>query len=118
MRIKYNKPFHIPRRLGDKFRVIVGIKGVRYIKGKGFIVKDKSSIDAMNKILAKMGLILLPTIICYICGGDIACEECESRAFCKQNVLYCICNECFINEYIVNRYFSIHKNKIEDLIRE
>jgi len=116
MNIKYGVPFWIPRRLGDKFRDIISIKGVKYIKGSGFVIENKEALDSVNKILVKMGLILKPTINCYICGVEINCDECEFNRTCHRAVQHCICKVCFIKEDLVNRYLIKQSQEVSRLM--
>ncbi len=117
MKIYYGKPFQIPRRLGDRFKEIVGIKGVRYIRQKGFVVSDKAALDAMNRILIKMGLILVPAIDCFICGRDVGCDECEYNDVCKKDVRTCICNICMSSEDIVKKYYDAQRTMLERVFK-
>ena len=104
MKISYGVPFKIPRKLGNLFKEIVKIKGVKYIKQQGFVIEDKSSLDAVNRILIKMGLVLVPKIYCYVCGGEVDCENCEFKDICKKDVKYCICKKCLSSHDIVKKY--------------
>ena len=116
LNIKYGKLFWIPRRLGDRFKDIVGIKGVKYIKGSGFIIENKEALDSINKILVKMGLILKPIIECYICGAEINCDECEFSRTCHRAVTHCICRTCFAQKGIVNNYLTKQTQVIRRII--
>lgn len=117
MKIYYGQPFKIPRRLGDRFKEVVGIRGVRYVRQKGFVVSDKAALDAVNRILVKMGLILVPTINCFICGKDVGCEECEYRDVCKRAVVTCLCAECMNAEDFVKKYSDVQHSLFEDAFR-
>ncbi len=116
MNIRYGVPFRIPRRLGDRFKEIVSIKGVNYIRGSGFIVENKEALDSMNKILVKMGLILKPTITCYICGSEINCDECPYNKSCHKAVTHCICKVCFTKTNLVKEYMDKQKREINLII--
>ncbi len=118
MNIKYGTPFRIPRRLGDRFKDIVSIRGVKYIKGTGFIIENKEALDSINKILVKMGLILKPLINCYICGGNVDCDECTFNKSCHKAVTHCICKTCFQQRDLVNIYISKQTQMIRRLIGE
>ena len=117
IKVSYGVPFKIPRKLGELFKEIVKIKGVKYIKQQGFVVEDKLSLDSINRILIKMGLVLLPKIQCYICGNDVKCEECEFKDICKQDVKYCICEKCLSNQNIVNMYIEKQRAALFELIK-
>jgi len=106
MKIRYGETFSIPRRLGNLFREVVRIKGVEYIKGKGFIVRDYYALSNLNKILARLGLILTPEVRCFICGKYVDCEKCEFRNNCKRDVTICICDDCLNNKNILNIYLA------------
>ena len=104
MRIRYGEPFMIPRRLGKLFKEVVRIKGVDYVKGKGFIVKDYYALSNLNKILSRLGLLLTPEVKCFICGKYIDCETCRFKSNCKREVSTCICDDCLKKENIVEIY--------------
>lgn len=114
--IKYGTPFWIPRKLGDRFRDIVGIKGVKYIKRSGFVIENKEALDSINKVLVKMGLILKPIIECYICGTHINCDECEFNRTCHKAVSHCICRNCFAQRELVNNYLMKQSQVIRRII--
>lgn len=116
MKIRYGVPFQIPRRLGDRFREIVGIKGVRYIRQQGFVVSDKSALDAMNRILVKMGLILVPDIRCFICGMDVGCDGCSYKDVCKRDAESCICGSCMSRGDIVKRYYDMQRTMLDQVL--
>ncbi len=112
LKIEYGKPFKIPRRLGDLFKDIVKIKGVSYVRQAGFVVEDKAALDALNRILVRLGLILLPVVKCYICGGYVDCESCEFKKICKQDVRYCICSKCMSKKTLVADYLNKQRRLI------
>lgn len=105
MKVKYDVFFQIPRRLGtDIFKEIVKLKGVEYVKGKGFLVKSKDALDGLNKVLIKYGLILIPQINCFICGAEIDCSTCEFRDVCERSVKECICQKCISSTDLLENY--------------
>lgn len=116
LNIKYGIPFWIPRKLGDRFKDIIGIKGVKYIKGSGFVVENMEALESMNKILVKMGLILKPIIQCYICGTEINCDECEFKGTCHRAVTHCICKNCFSQKEMIHRYLTRQSQVIRRII--
>ena len=108
-RIRYGEPFQIRRRLGDLFKDIVRIKGVDYERGKGFIVRDYYALSNLNKILIRMGLLLTPEVICYICGKYVDCEKCKFTDVCLKDVPTCICESCLQSEDLSDKYLSISR---------
>ncbi len=110
MKIKYGEPFRIPRRLGDLFKDVVRIDGVDYVRGAGFTVRDYYALSNLNKILIRLGLVLLPMVTCTICGRDVDCEECEYTDVCRKDVNLCLCRECTYSENVVDKYrLSVRK---------
>lgn len=111
MKIRYGEPFSIPRRLGTElFKEVVRIRGVNYVKGKGFVVSDYYALSSLNRILARLGLILTPEVKCSICGTDIDCEKCEFKSVCRKNTSTCICIKCLKERDIVEKYIHSQRN--------
>ncbi|MEM0056874.1 MAG: hypothetical protein QXH96_00100 [Candidatus Geothermarchaeota archaeon] len=105
MKVKYNDFFQIPRKLGtDVFKEIVKLKGVEYVKGKGFLVKGKDALDGLNKVLIRYGLLLVPQINCFICGTEVDCSACEFRDVCERSVKECICQKCISSSNLLENY--------------
>jgi len=110
MKIRYGEPFSIPRRLGTElFKEVVRIRGIDYVKGKGFIVSDYYALSSLNKILVKLGLILKPEVKCFLCGKNIDCDKCEFSQVCRKNVSTCLCDECISKFSLVSDYISRQK---------
>lgn len=109
MKIKYGIPFSIPRRLGTRFKDVVSIKGVKYIKRKGFVVENKAALDSLNRILVKMGLILSPQLECFICKKEVDCEKCFFKTYCRKDTKTCICQNCLERPDLVKRYSDIQR---------
>ena len=117
IKIRYDEPFSIPRRLGTElFKEIVRIRGISYIKGKGFVVSDYYALSSLNRILARLGLVLTPEIKCYICGKPIDCETCIFKSFCKKNTRTCICEECLKDSALADKYIEKQRNSLFSLI--
>jgi hypothetical protein len=109
MKIEFGKPFRIPRRLGDRFKEVVSIRGVKYIRQEGFVVDNKAALDSLNRILIKMGLILVPLIRCFLCGKDIDCDNCNFKDVCRREVSTCICSSCLDDRDVLSKYFDTQK---------
>ena len=106
LKIRYGEPFSIPRRLGDLFKEVVRIKGVDYVKGRGFVVKDYYALSNLNKILARLGLILTPEVKCFLCGQYIDCEKCRFKSSCRRDMTTCICDKCMSEADILKKYVN------------
>ena len=118
MKIRYGEPFSIPRRLGSElFKEVVRIRGVNYVKGKGFIVSDYYALSSLNHILIKLGLILTPEVKCIVCGKNIDCESCKFKTVCKKNTKVCICDECLNRNDIVDKYINIQRERLNTIIK-
>lgn len=117
MKIRYGEPFSIPRRLGTElFKEVVRIKGVDYVKGKGFIVADYYALSSLNRILVKLGLILTPEVKCYLCNRPVDCDKCRFRNVCKKNTNYCICDQCLEKEDLADKYIEKQRMMLSSFI--
>jgi hypothetical protein len=113
MKIRYGEPFSIPRRLGSElFKEVVRIRGVNYIRGQGFVVSDYYALSSLNRILARLGLILTPEVKCSICGANIDCEKCEFNSVCRKNTDTCVCDVCLKKKDLVEEYIRSQKKAL------